>query len=1208
MAADADGREVELGPPRRRALLALLLMRIGHVVPTQQLLDELWGDRLPERALASLHSYISHLRRALAQHLSHDDRTRIVRRVSGGYVLDLPREQVDVHRFEDAVTEGRRLHRQGRHAGARDRLGAALEMWRGAPYEELIDYPPLAEESERLARVRLSALETWADALLTLGDPEPVADLDAEVQAHPGRERLAALVMTAQYYLGRQADALSVYTRTRDWLAHELGVDAGEELQRIHRAILRQELPARPARPPGTAGPGTTGPVSGSLADLPHTLRENILPGDAAGTSNSAVEPLNDGTSGTGRTGAGPSGAREGGPAADGALDIEQSSASVTRDGAGRGAAALPGAPARELAAFGTASPPASGGEAYGSLAGRGPAWPQPPGGAGPWRRSSLAHPAQPVAPSPDAEPGTPVAPAAPFPGTLPPEPGQRPFVGRDHELAALRVLVSDVLCGNGRLAAVLGEPGIGKSRLLGEVAERLRNEPLEVVRGHCFAGRDAPPYWLWTQVLRQLAASRADAYRSVTRSFGDLLAPLFDGRPDGSDADGRRDRRPDAAADRFRTYDAVCETLLTLADAFPLLLLLEDLHWADAPSLHLLRLLTSRLNGRCLGIVVSARTWEIERDAALGEALGATLWSPRTETVRLMGLPEDAVRVIVSAVSGPGVARETIQYLHERSRGNPYFVHQLMSLLGDASRLHDPQAARMMLTRIPSGVKEVLTRRFESLPTATRDLLRLCAVIGSEIDLRLLTEVAGRTGAAGEELEPAIRSQLLAEDPARPGQLHFTHALVRETLYGELTLHRRSELHALVAQTLATRGTQAPGCRYEGVERLAHHAWEASHALPPAQALPALCRAAEEAELRLAYEQAELWLRRAIDLVRLLPGEDSSARLLEQRLHIQLGQTLATTRGYGDAGAEAAFTRSRALNPVTGAPDQPTVLWSLCTANLVTGRYDAALRFSDRLRAMPGRPQDPVAYLGARYGRGIVLHVRGSLPEALDQLEDAVDRADALGEEGGRRVARHFQHDPRISCRSYDAFTHWLLGDTASASTRRAELLALTSRDSRPNDRAFALYVDAVLAGLEGDVHTARRSGELGREVAGRYGLHYWRAMLSVCEGWAVAHGGEGERGIALLRSGVTGLTASGTFIRLPLHLGFLAEALYHVGRTAEAVTTLAQLTREVEARGERVYLHDRLLATGLMRLLPGDVVEPSRRGEARPGGGAAG
>ncbi|MGK5641606.1 ATP-binding protein, partial [Streptomyces sp. URMC 126] len=783
----------------------------------------------------------------------------------------------------------------------------------------------------------------------------------------------------------------------------------------------------------------------------------------------------------------------------------------------------------------------------------------------------------------PERHPPTtpPLAPGVPAPAPSA-TPGRRAFVGRDRELAALRILVADVLAGKGRVAAVLGEPGIGKSRLLSEVAQRLPHTSVEAVWGYCFSGPGAPPYWLWTQVLRQVAASRPEGFRTVRERFGDRLLPVLDS---ASDAAGRHDRHPEVAPDRFRTYDAVCEALLSLADEAPLLLLLEDLHWVDAPSLQLLRLLASRLNGRRLGIVITTRTWELESDPELGEALGETLWSPRTESIRLHGLPEEAVSLLVSVASGPGVPAETVQRLHERSKGNPYFVHQLMSLLGDPARLHDPQAVRQLFTRVPSGAREVLTQRFAALPDTTRDLLRLCAVIGSEIDPELLAEVSGHGRAAGDHLEPALRAQLLSGDPAGPGTLRFTHALVRETLYGELDRGRRVRLHARIAETLAAR----PGGRHDAVEQSAHHAWEGSRVLAPARVLPALCRAADDAELRLAYERAEMWLRRAIDLLRLLPPDDPAAPVLERQLQIQLGQMLATTRGYGDADAEAAFTRSRDLNPVTGARDEPTALWSLCTAHLVTGRYDGALGFSDRLRAMPGTPQDPVAFLGARYGRGIVLHVRGRLPEALGELEAAVVRADALGGEGARQVARLFQHDPRVSCRSYDAFTRWFLGDDDAAAVRRAELLDVTRHDSRPNDQAFALYVDGILAGLEGDVETAHRSGRRGRVVADRYGLRYWKHMLSVCEGWALAHTGAADAGIALVTSAVSGLDASGTLIRLPLHLGLLADALHHAGRHDEAAAALRRLRRETRARGEQVYLHPRLPSTALAaRLLP--------------------
>ncbi|WP_406276990.1 AAA family ATPase [Streptomyces sp. NBC_00191] len=1047
MVAHIDDRQVPLGPPRRRALLALLLTRLGHVVPTQLLIEELWGRRPPQRG--SLHSYISHLRRALAPASGAGEGESVVRHLSSGYVLELAPEQIDSHRFERLVAQGRGLQGRGDHHAAREALTGALELWRGAPYVDLADYTPLAEERARLEQVRLTALETWADACLELGGAEAVAArLDADVRRHPMRERLVGKLMTAQYRIGQRADALFVFARTRDCLSRELGVDVSEDLQQLHRAILRQEL------------------------DVTETHHNS----DGFDSADNAV---------------------------------------------------------------------------------------------------TLRAPAATSAVRPAAEDSTRVT----TPGTE--TEGQQPFTGRDPELAELRALVADTLRGEGRSAAVLGDPGMGKSRLLMELAAGQPADQLEVVWGYCVTGAGVPPFWLWTQVLRRLSASRPDAFRAAAERFGDLLTPLFAG-PSACQNSGERHCDP---SERFRTYDAICEILIALADERPLLLSLEDLHWADAPSLDLLRLLTTRQSARALGIVWSARAWDIETDPALQQPLGDALRNPRTQTLRLPSLSEESVASLITAAAGPGVDADIVHRLYERSGGNPYFVTQLLSLFAGTEQLHDPSAARRKLTAIPSGVRAVLRQRFATLPEGAEEILRICAVLGATVDVRLLEEIAGQSPATTAFLESAVHAALMHEDAHHPDVLHFSHALVRETLYGELGRAQRARLHAQVARILMTRAGDLP----EDIERIAHHAWEGARELTDDEVLPQLVRAAEEAELRLAYEQAERWLRRATDLVRSLPPGDPSAPAREQHLQTQLGQLLALTRGYGDADAEAALTRSRALNPITGAADRPSVLWALCTAHMVSGRYEGSLQFSDRLGHLAEETQDPVAFLGSHYGRGIVLHTRGQLPQALVELEKAVTLADHFTDREGSRLARVFQHDPRVSCRSYDAFTHWLMGSVEQATQRRAELLALTDHDSRPSDRAFALYVDAVLAALEGDVATAERSSTLGVEVAGRYGLRYWRAMLEVCQGWSAAHSGHEERGITQIRSALTELRVSRTRIRLPLHLGFLAEAQHHAGRKDDARTTLRELLASVECRNEYVYLHERFPVTALRRKLLG-------------------
>ncbi|WP_246430214.1 AfsR/SARP family transcriptional regulator [Streptomyces rectiverticillatus] len=1130
MSARHDGHDLPIGPPRRRALLALLLIRPGRVVSTELLVEELWGEEPPRRAVATLQSHVSHLRRAL-QPAAGPDGASVLRHRAGGYVLELDPVRIDVCRFELLVTEGRRLLEQRDPLAARDRLAQALALWRGTPYGEFDGHPPLSDESTRLEHVRLTAVESCAEARLALGAAEEVAaDLEQEARRHPARERLVGHLMTALSRLGRQAEALEVYERTRSHLAEEFGVGTTAALRRVRTAILRQE--------PGTEGPaeksrhGQVDPVVRGTED--HVADEVDAVG-AAGAVNSVGSV--------------------------GAADVADVAAvpggTVPADGTVRVVRNAEHEQART-------TPAADSGGAAGT-----------PGTA---VAAGAARTAVTVDTTSTAEPGLPL--------------GQSPFTGRSEELQRLTAAATSALSGHGHVAGVLGPAGVGKTRLLLELAPRLEaacasrgGADLEVIWSHCFRSEGVPPYWLWTQVLRRLSVTRPDAFRRAAEPFGSLLAPLMPERSAGPGGGG-----PGADSDwgqaRFLTHDAVCEVLLTLAGQRPLVLFLEDLHWADTASLDLLRLLSTRRQGHRLGIVLTAREFEVEADATMRRMISEVLRGPRTETLRLDGLSRQAVAAIVLAQAGPGVDAKVVEVLHRRSEGNPYFVMQLLSLLGDPRSLHRPDAADVLLRRVPTGVREVLHQRFAALPEPVLQVLRLCAVIGSEVDTDLLHRTAAADEPVAGALESAIRAGLLGEEPRHPERIHFAHALVQETLIEELAREDRQRLHARVAEALCARRQRQAG---DGdIERVAHHSWHAGSVLPPAQALPRLLRAADQAEQQLAYERVETWLRRATHLVGLLPHDDPSALPLEQRLNIQLGQVLATTRGYGHPEAETALAHGRALSSATEAPEDPSVLWALCAAYLVTGRYDASRRFSGLLRGIAEQTREPVAVLGAAYGEGIVLHIRGRLPQALAELEQGVDMADRYAREG-HALARTFQHDPRVSCRSYNTFTHWLLGDRRTAATRRRELLHLTEYDSRPSDRSFALYVDAVVAAWEGDARTARSSGAEGARLAGEHGLLYWKAMLGLLEGWGLTHSGWEDDGLALMHASLAELRRSSTLLRHPLHLGLLGEAQHRAGRPEEAGETFRALLAAVEQRGEQVYLHEALPATRLLRDLLG-------------------
>lgn len=286
------GGTLTLGGPKPRTLLAALLLNANTAIPADRLCDVLWTGSPPASAQANLRSYAAGLRRSLntasdGDRLSHGHQ---------GYRLRLQPDELDLRLFDDLTTRGRAALAAGDHRSAADRLRAALDLWRGAAFDGLAHHSALHMEALRLEESRLAVFEDHAAARLALGEYEElVPELRAQTAAHPLRERLWALLITAQYHCGRPGDALRSYARARRTLRDELGLDPGAELRRLHQAVLARDLPpaagsppaapAEPLRPPPPAAHtgGRPGPASGwPICQLPTLIpdfvgREKLL-------------------------------------------------------------------------------------------------------------------------------------------------------------------------------------------------------------------------------------------------------------------------------------------------------------------------------------------------------------------------------------------------------------------------------------------------------------------------------------------------------------------------------------------------------------------------------------------------------------------------------------------------------------------------------------------------------------------------------------------------------------------------------------------------------------------------------------------------------------------------------------------------------------------------------------------------------------------
>ncbi len=445
---------------------------------------------------------------------------------------------------------------------------------------------------------------------------------------------------------------------------------------------------------------------------------------------------------------------------------------------------------------------------------------------------------------------------------------GPAGFVGRSAELALLSTAAERAAGSGGgpQVVPVLvsGDPGEGKSALLDAAARSLAAQAWQVAWGRCPEVRGAPPAWPWAELLRDLAQRRPPS-----PDLAAVLAPLLDdaaSRPTG----------PDAVVQRFYLHRAVAGYLAELSDASPLLLLVDDVHRADPESLDLLTAVVEHLRDRPVVLVAAYRGEEVEPQ--LAAALTALVPHDPVR-VQLGGLAPEEVAELVASVSDMEVDRSVAAAIMDRTDGNPFYVRETARLLCSEGGL-------VALSEVPAGVRDVIRRRVARLPAHAQTVLRLAAVVGRDVEVDVLLGADdGDEDAALDAVEAGVMAGLLVEPTT--GRLRFAHALVRDTIYDDISRLRRSRLHGRIAEVMErVRSTDYAG--------LTHHLYQAGSSVSTAKAVGYAVRAAEQAEERSALTTAiELW-EQAVDLHRRIPDADPRERV---ELMIRL------VRAHGNAG-----------------------------------------------------------------------------------------------------------------------------------------------------------------------------------------------------------------------------------------------------------------------------------------------------------------
>jgi DNA-binding SARP family transcriptional activator len=777
-----DERVVTPRRQKQRAVLAVLALRAGSVVSSDRLVEELWGERPPKTARHALENYVSELRKALGRDtiLTHPS----------GYVLQVDPEAVDVVRFERLLAEAREQDTESRSVT----LHTALALFRGPPLADLAFEPFAQGEVARIEELGLRAREELIDAELELGrHADVIAPLERLVAAHPFRERLRAQLMLAFYRSGRQAEALDAYQVARRILVEELGIDPGVELRALEVAILRQDPDLTPSRKPtGTPAPAPTGArqpmrktVTIVYAELANAdvLADRLDPEPLRavfdrfrGLARAAVE-RHGGVCGrlAGETAL----AVFGVPAAheDDALRGVRAAVEL-REGIG----VLNDGLLPEAGVFLELLTAVNTGEVLVALDGEDLAT---------GRAVSLAkrlvrgaNPGQIILGAETMPLVRDVVEAEPLlPELADREPGafrlvelrsdsygralrlDSPLVGRRRELAALASAFEGVVTSRtSHLFTVLGVAGVGKSRLVGEFLDSVGDVAL-VLRGRCLPYGETIAFW-----------------------------PLLEALGEAGEADHEATERS----------EAIPEALEELASSRPLVLVLDDLHWADEALLDLVEQLADSLREAPVVLLCIARPELVEERPRWAGGKG------NATTVSLDPLSEaESERLVDNLLGESDLADPVRDHIIRSAEGNPLFVEELLATLVDQDVLRR-EAGRWTTTEVaaipmPPTIQALITARLDRLPRDERSVLELASVEGKLFRRDAVAELATPAlgGDVNEHLAGLVRKEIVRPRPDGE-EFSFRHQTIRDAAYASISMRLRAELHERLADWLA--------------------------------------------------------------------------------------------------------------------------------------------------------------------------------------------------------------------------------------------------------------------------------------------------------------------------------------------------------------------------------------------------------------------
>jgi class 3 adenylate cyclase/tetratricopeptide (TPR) repeat protein len=668
-------------------------------------------------------------------------------------------------------------------------------------------------------------------------------------------------------------------------------------------------------------------------------------------------------------------------------------------------------------------------------------------------------------------------------------------FVGRDAEIEQIRRALTLAQDGRGQLVAVVGEPGVGKSRLVYEFTHSHRTQDWLILEAGSVSYGKATSYLPLIDLLKAYfkvhdRETHRDIREKVTGKLLTLdrtLEPILPALLALLDVpvEDAHWQALDPAQRRQRTLDAVKHLLLRESQGQPLLVVFEDLHWIDAETQALLDGLVESLPTARLLLLVDYRP-EYQHG-----------WGRKTyySQLRLDALPPESAGELLSALLGDDPALEPLKRLLVK-RGNPFFIEESIRTLAETGALAGERGA-YRLTRalqaieVPATVQVILTARIDRLPADDKRLLQTASVIGKDVPFALLHAVAELSEDAVHRAIARLQAaEFLYETRLFPApEYTFKHALTHEVTYGTLLQERRKALHARIVDAIERF---YPDRLPEHVEGLAHHAvrgamWE--------RAVRYLRQAGEKAVARSANREAVAFFEQALTALSQLPeSRETLGEALDIR--IPLGACLGTIHGQGAPEKEASYVAAREL--CLRLDDRPRLfpaLWGLWHVSFNRGRYREARELGEGLLSLATELGDPALIVEAHHSLWTTLYGGGDLETAEFHLREGLARYDIRRDRAYGFV--YGGHDAGVCCLNFAAVTAWTRGYPDRALRYTQESLRLAGQISQPYTTSMALYYAAVIHHQRREHPETVAAAEAALDTARAHGLQTTRFAL---------------------------------------------------------------------------------------------------------------